>query len=54
MKKTLKAAVLFKLNEPLKLISINYPKNIGRGRVFNKIKTHICGAQQSKRYKRKG
>ena len=46
MKKNFKAAVLFKLNEPLKLISINYPKNIGRGRVLVKIKNAaVCGAQ---------
>ncbi len=46
MKKKFKAAVLFKLNKPLKLTSINFPKTIGKGRVLVKIKkAAICGAQ---------
>ena len=46
MKKTFKAAVLFKQRTPLKIIDLNFPEKLFKGQVLVKIiSAAICGAQ---------
>ncbi|MBD1170191.1 alcohol dehydrogenase catalytic domain-containing protein [Pelagibacterales bacterium SAG-MED02] len=43
---TFKAAVLFNLKKPLKIININYPDKLKKGQIFIHLKSSsICGAQ---------
>jgi S-(hydroxymethyl)glutathione dehydrogenase/alcohol dehydrogenase len=43
---TFKAAVLFNLKKPLKIIDINYPNKLKKGQIFIRLKSSsICGAQ---------
>lgn len=46
MKNKFKAAVLFDLKKPLKIIKLGYPKNLKYGQILVKLKSSsICGAQ---------
>ena len=47
-RKSFRAAVLFNLNKPLKIIDIEFPKEIKKGQILIRLKSSsICGAQSN-------
>ena len=47
-RKSFRAAVLFNLNKPLKIIEIEFPKEISKGQILIRLKSSsICGAQSN-------